>query len=425
MMSFKSNKKSLKRRTTRSSHTFFNNIVYSILVGISVGLASAFFLISLDWVTLTRESNQWIIWLLPIGGLVIGMTYHYYGKDVVRGNNLLIEEYHTPKKYIPFKMAPFVLFGTLITHLFGGSAGREGTAVQMGGAISDQFSRWFGIQSINRKTLLIMGISAGFSGVFGTPIAAAIFSIEVLTKGKNRYRAIVPALLAAYIADVTCHFAGATHTHYHIPFAPDMTINLFLWTVLSGILFGITAYSFSTIMRLFTTFFQRIISYPPLRPVVGGIIIAICVYLMGTTKYIGLGIPTIVESFDAQLPQYDFLIKLLITAFTLSAGFKGGEVTPLFFIGATLGNLLFIFIPLPLALLAGMGFVAVFSGATNTPIACAIMGIELFGIEGGAYITVACVVAFIFSGKTGIYSAQSVPVLKQELPDILLRRKSK
>lgn len=381
-------------------------LLLSLLIGVPVGIASAIFLISLDWVTQTREASTWIIWLLPIGGLSIGLLYHYYGQDVVKGNNQLLEEFHGPRQVIPFKMAPLVFLGTLITHLFGGSAGREGTAVQMGGSIADQFSRRFGIQSTERRMILIAGISGGFASVFGTPLAGAVFAIEVMAQGKQRYNAILPALLTAIVADQTCHFIGATHTTYTIPYVPEMQLNLFFWTILAGVFFGLAALSFSRTVHFFGNLFNRLFSYPPIRPVVGGIVIAVIVYLMGTTKYIGLGIPTIVDSFEHHLPTYDFLIKLLLTTFTLGAGFKGGEVTPLFFIGATLGNALAFFVPLPLALLAGMGFVAVFSGATNTPLACTIMGVELFGMEAGVFIAIACFVAFFASGRGGIYSAQ-------------------
>lgn len=381
-------------------------LTLSFLIGVPIGIASAIFLISLDWVTQTREGSTWIIWLLPFGGLVIGLLYHYYGQDVVKGNNQLLEEFHTPKQQVPFKMVPLVLLGTLVTHLFGGSAGREGTAVQMGGSIADQFSRRFGIQSKERKMILIAGISGGFASVFGTPLAGAIFAMEVLARGKERYHALLPALLTAVVADQTCHFVGAAHTTYSIPYVPDMQINLFFWTVLAGVLFGVVALAFSRSVHFFTQLFSAIFSYPPLRPVVGGILIAFSVYLIGSTKYIGLGIPTIVNSFEQHLPTYDFILKFVLTAVTLGAGFKGGEVTPLFFIGATLGNVMALFMPLPLALLAGMGFVAVFSGATNTPIACTVMGMELFGLEAGIFIAIASFVAFFASGRGGIYSAQ-------------------
>ncbi|WP_247236267.1 voltage-gated chloride channel family protein [Telluribacter sp. SYSU D00476] len=380
----------------------------SAIVGILAGSASALFLVSLDWVTTYRETHTWIIWLLPLGGLIIGLTYHYWGQEVVKGNNQLLEEFHSPQQIIPLKMAPLVLFGTLVTHLFGGSAGREGTAVQMGGAIADQFTKWFRLKPRDRKVLLVIGISAGFASVFGTPLAGTVFALEVLAIGFLRYEALFPSLLTAVIADSTCHWWQVGHTQYSIPFVPGAEPVGILWALLAGICFGLAALTFSTIVHFFGDVFKTKIGYPPLRPVMGGLVLAVVIYLLGTTKYIGLGIPTIVAAFSEPLPPYDFLLKILLTTFTLGAGFKGGEVTPLFFIGATLGNALSLFIPLPVALLAGMGFVAVFAGATNTPIACTIMGIELFGVECGVFVGIACVTAYLFSGHTGIYSSQVV-----------------
>ncbi len=383
-------------------------LLIACLIGGLVGSASAFLLVSLQWVTNYRESHVWIISLLPIGGLIIGLTYHYFGSSVVKGNNMLLEEVHSPKKIIPFRMAPLVLFGTLVTHLFGGSAGREGTAVQMGGAIADQFTKWFKLKNRDRKILIIMGISAGFASVFGTPLAGAVFALEVLIVGRMRYEALLPSIIVAQIAHYTCLAWNVSHTHYSIPFVPEMQAIDLLYTVGAGILFGLAALWFSKSVHFFGNKFKELISYPPLRPVIGGVVIALLVWLMGTTKYIGLGVPTIVDAFSQDLPSYDFAIKLLLTAFTLGAGFKGGEVTPLFFIGATLGNALCFFVPLPIALMAGMGFVAVFAGATNTPLACTLMGIELFGAECGMYVGIACAVAYLFSGHTGIYSSQIV-----------------
>jgi H+/Cl- antiporter ClcA len=389
-------------------------LLLALAIGICVGLASAFFLTTLNWVTNFRESNTWIIALLPFGGLIIGLTCHYYGTGVVKGNNLLLEELHNPKQIIPFKMAPLVLFGTLVTHLFGGSAGREGTAVQMGGAIADRFTQIFKLNETDRKIIIIMGISAGFASVFGTPLAGAIFALEVMVLGKMRYQAIAQSFLVAYVAHYTCTALQVSHTHYSIPIVPAMQPVTVLWIILAGILFGLTALLFSQTMHFFSNLFKYI-NYPPLRPLIGGVVITLAVWGLGTTKYIGLGVPTIVESFSVQQPQYAFLLKLVLTAFTLGAGFKGGEVTPLFFIGAALGNVLFLFIPLPLALLAGIGFVAVFSGATNTPIACTIMGIELFGYESGLYIVLTCTVAYFCSGHKGIYTSQLIGGPKQAL----------
>lgn len=391
-------------------------LLVSLIVGIAVGAASALFLISLKWCGNYREANTIIIWGLPIAGFVIGAMYYYWGKDVVGGNNQLLDEYHTPEKIIPFKMAPWVLIGTLGTHLFGGSAGREGTAVQIGGAIADQLSRFVKIDSLDRKILLTMGISAGFAAVFGTPLAGAIFALEVLIVGRARYEAIVPSILVAVIADVSCQYFGGTHTHYVVEHIPKMNIENIGWILLASLLFGLVARLFAYGNHFWGGLFKKI-KYPPLRPVIGGLVLAIIFAIIGT-RYSGLGVSVIVESFGEVVPKYDFILKLLFTSFTLGAGFKGGEVTPLFFIGATLGNALVWFIPLPIDVLAAMGFVAVFAGATNTPIACTLMGIELFGSDVAQYVAISCFVAYLFSGHSSIYSSQIIGSAKHPILDV-------
>ena len=344
-----------------------NWILICVLIGFFSGSASAFLLVALEWAANLRTQNIWLIWFLPIGGLLIGLLYHYFGKDVVKGNNLLLEEYKNPQKTIPLKMAPLVLLGTIVTHLFGGSAGREGTAVQMGGAISDQFTRIFKLDATDRKTLIILGISSGFASVFGTPLAGAIFALEVLYCCKISLKSSILSFVVAFFAYYTVEIWGVHHTQYNIAIVPEMNLENLVWIIPVSILFGLAAMLFSRSTHLWTSLFKKTITYPPLRPFVGGIIFAVTIYYFNATKFMGLGIPSIVEAFTKPSEYYDFLLKILFTGFTLGAGFKGGEVTPLFFVGATLGSALSIFVPLPIALLAGMGFVAVFSGATHNP----------------------------------------------------------
>lgn len=389
-------------------------ILLCSIIGIVVGSASAGFLISLEWITQYREANMWLIALLPLAGLGIGLLYHYYGNGVESGNNLLIDSIHHPAHNIPFRMAPFVYLGTMVTHLFGGSAGREGTALQMAGGLMDPIGRWLKLCDEDRMVMLIASVAAGFGAVFGTPLAGAVFSMEFFLTGKMRYNAIFPAFLAAIIANYVTVLWPAQHTHYSIAYVPAINALNLLYSLLTGIVFGLCALLFSKSMHGLTAFFKSKISYPPLRPFVGGIIVALAVYALGTTKYIGLGIPTIVDSFINAQPFYVFGLKIALTVLTLSAGFKGGEVTPLFFIGATLGSALSCCIPLPTALLAGMGFVAVFAGATNTPLACMLMGMELFGVESGVYIAIACVVAYLVSGHNSIYGEQRIGESKSE-----------
>jgi H+/Cl- antiporter ClcA len=388
----------------------------SSLAGLITGTTSAVLLATLDWATRWRETHYWIIFLLPLGGLVSGLIYYYLGKSVEAGNNLLLEEIYDPQQIIPWRMSPLVLIGTAIAHLVGASVGREGTAVQMGAAMVDalvellrqQLTPYLQLDPLDRRIVLMTGISGGFASVFGTPFAGMVFGWEVLSVGKFRHQGLVPCLIAAIVGDRMTLAWGLHHQAYDIPFVPALTLWSILAAMLAGIIFGLTARVFASLTHRLSDYFKATISYPPFRPLMGGILVAIAMQLAGTSRYSGLGIPTIVNAFDTQLNPWDFAAKIGLTALSLGSGFKGGEVTPLFFIGATLGNALAPILLLPAPLLAGMGFVGVFAGAANTPIAGIFMAIELFGGAAGSYLVIACIVSYLCSGYPGIYRSQKI-----------------
>ncbi len=396
---------------------------WSLLVvplGVATGSATALFLWGLDAATHLRWANPWLLYLLPLAGGVMGLAYHWLGRNAERGNNLLLEEIHQPGAGVPVRMAPLVLVGTWLTHLFGGSAGREGTALQMGGSLAAGFGRWLKLDPATRRLLLLAGIAAGFGAVFGTPITGAIFALEVVTIGQLQYDSLIPVLIAALVGDASCAAWGIHHTIYRIALPTGasgwgpLTLRLATVTVIAGVAFGLVARGFSLLTHGIQRLGARWIGFAPLRPVIGGALVIGLVALTGTRDYLGLGVtnpdPHGVSIVSAFLPggatSVSWAWKLVFTAVTLGTGFKGGEVTPLFFIGATLGHTLGVFGGVPVDLMAGLGFIAVFAGAANTPLACTVLGAELFGVAYLPYYAVACFLAYHCSGQHGIYRSQ-------------------
>ena len=407
----------LSEHFARKNSLFFllQWLLLALAIAVLVGSASALFLFSLDWATASRIQHHWLIWLIPFAGFAVGWVYLRFGRSVEAGNNLILEQVHSPAKVFPLRMAPLVFIGTVISHLFGASVGREGTAVQMGASIADQFTSALKLNDDARRMVLMAGVSAGFSSVFGTPLAGAIFGLEVMAIGRMHYTAIFPCLLAAIVADQVGLMWGVHHTHYAMSLIPQMSLWTLAAVIIAGCCFGLAARVFADATHLIGGIMKTHIAYAPLRPFVGGVIIAVAVYLLHADRYIGLGIPVIVDAFQHPLAPWDFLGKLAFTVMSLGSGFKGGEVTPLFYVGATLGNALAPLLHLPFAFLAGIGFVAVFAGAANTPIASTLMAIELFGADIGIYAAMGCVVAYLVSGYTSIYRSQRVACLKHRI----------
>ncbi|MBC2606783.1 voltage-gated chloride channel family protein [Pelagicoccus albus] len=410
-----------------------------IPVGILSGSASALFLWSLDRSTELRWQYEWLLFLLPVAG--VGMAYldQWIGKSAKGGNNLILDRIHEPGGGVPTRMAPLVLFGTLVTHLFGGSAGREGTAVQMGGSLASAYGRLCKFGAENTRILLMAGVAAGFGSVFGTPLTGAIFAMEVLVIGRMQYGALIPVMVASLVGDYTCSAWGVHHATYHISISdPEhlralLDIPLLGKVALAAVAFGLASKVFAELTHGLQIGFGKISPHAPVRVAMGAAVVIGLVYLLGTRDYIGLGVRsshegavTLLSAFEAGgADVWSWWWKLLFTAVTLSVGFKGGEVTPLFFIGATLGNTLAVLLGAPVDLMAGVGLVAVFAGATNTPLACTIMGIELFGSHYGIYFAVGSFIAYYCSGHSGIYSAQRLGVPKNSSsklpPDLPLR----
>jgi H+/Cl- antiporter ClcA len=384
------------------------------VVGVLAGASSAGFLTSLSWATRTREDHSWLLFLLPAAGFVIGIGYHYGGGTASQGNNLIIDEIHDPRDWIPRRMAPLVYVGTLLTHLFGGSAGREGTAIQMSGSLTDGFSRLARVSQPDRRLLLIAAIAGGFGAVFGVPLAGCVFALEVQAVGRMRYDALVPALSASIVGDQVVRAFGVHHTPLPHIAEIDMTAPLLGKVVLAGLAFGLTSVAFSELAHGLKHAFATWVRWPPLRPLLGGLVIIGLTYLVGSRDYLGLSVPLITKSLagGAGVIAFAFALKLLFTAITLGSGFPGGEVTPLFVIGGTLGATLGRVLGVPIPLMAALGFVAVFAGAANTPIACTIMGIELFGSGPAVLLAVACIVSYVFSSHRGIYETQRIDTPK-------------
>lgn len=397
--------------------------VLAVVIGVASGAASAVFLILLDLATATQAANPWLLYLLPVAGIVIAWAYAGFGKSAAGGNNLLLDQIHAADEVnrVPLRMMPLVLAATILTHLFGGSAGREGTAVQMGGAIAGWMARSLHLSAMHLRIMLMCGISGGFSGVFGTPLAGTVFGMEVLAIGGIRYEALIPCLISAAAADIVVR--DLLHVHHGIyPVAsgfPDLSLRALVVVAIAGVAFGLASLLFAESTAVIEHTSRRLVPNPMLRAFLGGILVIAITLALGTRIYNGLSLPLLASAFNgSEVPTFAFLFKLILTAVTLGVGFKGGEVTPLFVIGATLGVTLSGPLGMPADTLAALGFVAVFAAAANTPLACVIMGVEIFGFGSSAVILfgIAVCVAYTISGNHGIYHSQRILTPKHLQP---------
>ncbi|CAN5458493.1 voltage-gated chloride channel family protein [soil metagenome] len=375
-------------------------------VGALCGAASAAFLFLLELATKTRTTHEWLVYALPLAGVVIGLAYERLGSTVVRGNDLVIDTVHAGGPTIPARMAPMVFFFTLVTHLFGGSAGREGTAVQMGASLADTLARRLSVSAEVRSAMLVAGVAGGFGSVFGTPLAGAIFALELVVKGRIATTRLAPALVAAFVGDAVTRKLGIVHTPYPTIATQSLDLALSAKWALFAIAIAITAIAFIEGTHRLKAFLAERITRLPLRAALGGVAVVVLWKLASTSDYLGLGVPGIVAAFHAPTPPWVFFSKLVFTVVTLGAGFVGGEVTPLFFIGATLGATLAPALGIPQPLAAAVGLAAMFGVAANTPIALSIMAVELFGSGVLPHVVLVVVLAWVLAGRRSIYRAQ-------------------
>jgi H+/Cl- antiporter ClcA len=390
-------------------------VALAVVVGVLSGLLSAAFLESLDWATNTRNSNNWLVFTLPVAGLIVGALYHYVGRGLERGTNLIIDQIHSHSQWVPFRLTPLIFGASVISHVAGGSTGREGAALQFAAGVTDPISKKLKLPPADRSLMLITAIAGGFGSVFGVPVTGAVFALEVQRVGRVRYDALVPAFVASFIGDAVVRGLGVHHTHY--PLFPSVNWN---WATggrvaAFGLIAGLVALLFVQLTHTVKKISAKYISWYPARPLVGGIILAVLVLACGWRDYQGLSIPLALEAMNGSAAG-QWGTKLLLTSLTIGSGFVGGEFIPLFVIGALAGASYAHIIGANVALFAMVGAVAVLAGATNAPLACTLLGIELFGGNGIVLFAVACAAAYATSGHTGIYHAQPVSAHKSGAP---------
>lgn len=396
--------------TTRKT---FKLLFLTALGGLIMGVVSKVFLDTLSLVSLFRETHDYILFLLPFVGMLTAFVYKNYGKGSQRGNNLIIDSIYKDS-HVPLRMSLFTFVFTVLTHLSGGSAGREGTAVQIGGTITNKLAELFKIDSNDRKILVMSGISAGFGSVFGTPLAGTFFGMEMCFVGKLSYEALLPCFVAAYTSDFITETLGVVHSSHGIVAVPQLTPYVLFVTIIASTSFGITGKYFSVFIRFLKKTYAKIIKNYVLRALLSSTVILFIILAFNLTKYEGLSTWLIDEGFEGNVHFYDPFAKLVLTCMTLGAGFQGGEVTPLFDIGASLGGLIGQLTDVEPSLLAALGLISVFGCATNTPITTIMLGIEMFGTKAVPYYITASLISYYVSGHNGIYQSQIIYTPKFE-----------
>lgn len=386
--------------------TFVKWVLFSCLIGVVVGGVGILFHYAIEFVTGLRKTYDWLILFLPVGGLLILLAYHFCRMEKDRGTNFVLIAVRTNEP-MPLRTAPLIFFSTLVTHLCGGSSGREGAALQLGGSISSRIGRWMRLDDKDERIITMCGMSAAFSALFGTPLTAAVFSMEVVSVGVMYYAAIVPCVLSSVIGAMAASMCGIAPTQFTVTGIPPLTPLTLLQVAGLSVLCALLSILFCIMMHKAPALYRRVIPNRYLCIAVAGVLVAFLSFLVGTQDYNGAGMDVIARAIAGEARWEAFALKLVFTALTLGAGFKGGEIVPVFFIGATFGNVMGGLLGLPPSFGAALGMVSVFCGVTNCPLTSLILSFELFGTQGIALYAVACAVSYMMSGYY-VYSEQKI-----------------
>ncbi|MGT2950666.1 chloride channel protein [Streptococcus cuniculi] len=386
-----------------------------VLIGLIVGAVDTIFGRVLLLIGDVRSAHlPYLLPFLALAGLVIVALYQRFGKDTQKGMGLIFEVAHGDSEVIPLRLLPLVVVSTWLTHLFGGSAGREGVAVQLGATISHRFRHCLSFPN-SSQVLVVTGMAAGFAGLFQTPLAGLFFALEVVTLGQLNLYALVPSLFAVYTASRFSHFLGLEKFSHVLPLTQTITVEVFLKCLLLGLLFGLTGNVFVSLQSFFKKQAIDYLKNPYWRIALIGGVLSLALFFAHFGRYAGLGTNLIEASFSThQIYSYDFLLKLLFTTLTLAVGFQGGEVTPLFAIGASLGVILAPVFGLPIELVAAAGYISVFASATNTLLAPILIGGEVFGFQNLPFFAITVIISYMLNRRQSIYGLQKAVAVDAE-----------
>ena len=391
------------QRARMAAITLIKWLLCSTLSGAFIGL----FYKALQYVTNIRTTYSFTLFLLPAAGLIIVFMYRLMNESNNTGTNLVITAIQSDAE-VPVKVAPLIIISTLLTHLCGGSAGREGAALQVGGSLGNFFAKLFHFDDKDTRIMIMCGMSACFSALFGTPISAAIFSMEVISVGVMYYAALVPCIISALIAQGIAGLFGITPTAFVIGELCSFNLSTAVRFIIMSILFALTSIAFCYILHTSAKLYSTYIENPYVRIVIAGILVIALRYITGTTDYLGAGAPIIASSFLSSCAWYVFILKMLFTAATLGGGFKGGEIVPTLFVGAALGSFLAPLFGLPVGLCAACGMVSVFCGVTNCPLTSFIISVEMFGISSMKFVIICIAISYMLSGYYSLYNSQKI-----------------